>query len=114
MAEVDIRIGGRRYELACRDGDEDRLLTLATMVDGKAAEASHSMGGLNEVRQLLFAALLLADELSEERAKPVPPPLAPPPVAPPAIDPAAARVIEHLAEQVEALAARLEKRAQGA
>ena len=106
MAEVEIRIGGRRYELACRAGDEDRLRALGQMVDAKAAEAAKSMGGLNEVRQLLLASLLLADSLNEEQAKASPPP--PPPVAD---DEVAAMVVEELAGRIEALAARLEKSA---
>jgi cell division protein ZapA len=68
MAQVDIEIGGHRYELACRDGDEEHFRALARMVNSKAAEAAKAMGGLNEVRQLLFAALLLADELNDLRA----------------------------------------------
>mgnify|MGYP004552122635 CR=1 FL=1 len=104
MAEVDIRIGGRKYELACRAGDEDRLRGLADLVDQKASEAARGMGGLNEVRQLLFAALLLADELSEARARAA---AGPPPATDP--DEEAATVVEWLAERVETLAARLEK-----
>jgi cell division protein ZapA len=103
MAEVDIRIGGRKYELACREGDQERLRGLADMVDQKASEAARGMGGLNEVRQLLFAALLLADELSEARARPAPPP------EQSSADDDAATVVEWLAERVEALAASLEK-----
>jgi hypothetical protein len=38
---------------------------LGSMVDTKAREAGGSAGGLNESRQLLFAALLLADQLNE-------------------------------------------------
>ena len=103
MAEVDVRIGGRKYELACRDGDEDRLRILAGLVDSKAIEASRGMGGLNETRQLLFAALLLADELSEELAK------TRSAADPRAIDDeVAVMVVEELANRVEALAARLE------
>lgn len=112
MAEVDIRIGGRKYELACRDGDEDRLRSLAAMVDAKATEAARGMGGLTEVRQLLFASLLLADELSEERARP--PAAAPLPTSSGGDDEEAAAVVEWLAERVEALAARLEKAAPAA
>jgi len=104
MADVDVRIGGRRYELTCRPGDEERLRELAAMVDGKVAEAARGMGGLNEVRQLLFAALLLADQLSEELAKAAPPP---PPVSD---DEVAIMVIEELAARVESLAARLENK----
>lgn len=109
MAEVDIRIGGRNYELSCRDGDEDRLRTLAQMVDHKATETARSIGELNEVRQLLFASLLIADELCEALAKAAP---APPPAARPSevIDAdVAAEMIEELADKVEALALRLEK-----
>jgi cell division protein ZapA len=108
VAEVDVRIGGRKYELACRDGDEDRLRVLAGLVDSKAIEAARAMGGLNETRQLLFAALLLADELSEELAKTS---AATPPVSPASSaidDEVAVMVVEELANRVEALAARLE------
>jgi cell division protein ZapA len=111
MAELDVRIGGRKYELACRDGDEDRLQTLARMVDAKAAEAARSMGGLTETRQLLFAALLLADQLNEELAKPAPEPAPPPEPEPPVIvelDPAIALAIEEAAARIEILAVRLE------
>lgn len=111
MAEVDIRIGGRNYELSCREGDEDRLRTLAQLVDDKATGLARSMGELNEVRQLLFASLLIADELCEALARAVPAPPPPPPIkASDAIDAdVAAEMIEELADKVEALALRLEK-----
>ena len=111
MAEDDVRIGGRKYELACRDGDEDRLRALGEMVDRKAAEVGKSMGGLNEVRQLLYAALLLADELNEEVAKAKAAPAPAPATADPEV---VAMVVEELAARVEALAARLENNAANA
>ena len=102
MAEVDVRIGGRKYELACRAGDEDRLRGLGELVDRKVSEAAQSMGGLTEARQLLFAALLLADELSEELARKAAA------ADEPAIDEVAAMVIEELASRVDELTSRLE------
>jgi len=108
VAEVDVRIGGRKYELSCRDGDEDRLRILAGMVDGKANEAARAMGGISETRQLLFAALLLADELSEELAKVAGAAQPPAPAAQVSDDDVAVMVVEELANRVEALAARLE------
>ncbi len=108
MAEVDIRIGSFSYELQCREGDEDRLRTLAQMVDDKATGLARSMGELNEVRQLLFASLLIADELVEALAKAAPPP--PPQKASDTIDAdVAAEMIEELTDKIEALALRLEK-----
>jgi cell division protein ZapA len=68
MADVELAIGGRTYAIACRDGGEDHLRTLAAHVDAKAHEAAAAVGGMNEARQLLFAALLIADELTEAKA----------------------------------------------
>lgn len=67
MASVTLRIGGRRYELACRDGEEAHLERLAAIVDAKAVAAGRGLGTTNEARQLLLIALLLADDLVETR-----------------------------------------------
>jgi cell division protein ZapA len=74
MAEVTLAIGGRSYTIACRDGGEDHLRALAARVDAKVEEARSAVGTANEVRQLLFAALLLADDISDavSNAAPVP------------------------------------------
>ena len=106
MADVDLAIGGRRYTIACRDGGEDHLRGLAMHVDRKAQDARAAVGDVNEVRQLLFAALLLADELAEARAAPV---SAQPPLAPDA-----SRALTSLADRVEAVAEALERRAASA
>lgn len=68
MADVELTIAGRTYVVACRDGGEAHLRSLASHVDGKAREAAAAVGGMNEARQLLFAALLLADECAEAKA----------------------------------------------
>lgn len=104
MAEVDIEVGGRRYELACRDGEEDHLHLLTAMVNAKAADATKAVGGLGETRQLLLAALLLADELNDLRAANA---LAPP-VQPQSSEAGLAIALERLADRMEALAARVD------
>lgn len=68
MAEVRLHIANREYIVTCRDGEENRLIELGAMVDAKANEAGGSAAGLNESRLLLFAALLLADEVSTSNA----------------------------------------------
>lgn len=110
MAEVDLEVGGHRYVLSCRDGDEDHLREIAGMVHAKALDAARTMGGMSEARQLLFAALMLADEVNDLRAattaKPAP---APAPSAPPGeSDAALATALERLAERMETLANRVE------
>jgi cell division protein ZapA len=62
MADVRLMIAGREYIVTCKDGEEQRLEALGRVVDEKAREAGGA-GGLNESRQLLFAGLLLADQL---------------------------------------------------
>ena len=63
MAEVELTIAGRAYRVACRNGEEDNLRSAAALVDAKSREALSGLGTLSESRQLLFAALLLADQL---------------------------------------------------
>ncbi len=100
MATVDIEVAGRRYELACRNGEEDRLRLLARLVDAKAGDVARAIGKASEARELLLTALLLADELDEARGN----------AAKDRVE-EADRVaeIERCAETLEALAARLEK-----
>jgi cell division protein ZapA len=109
MSTVDLEIASRKYAIACRDGEEEHLRSVAAIVDRKASEASHALGSLGEARQLLFASLLLADELKERRAGGNPPVETPPP--PP--DPVAP-ALEQLAERIEMLAAKLEQQAANA
>lgn len=67
VAETVLHIAGRQYNLRCRDGEEPHLARLATLIEQKAADAQTLSPGLTEVRTLLFAALFLADELTELR-----------------------------------------------
>ena len=105
MAEVSINIAGRDYRVACRDGEEDNLRSAAAIVDGRAREALAGMGALSEARTLLFASLLIADQLIERAA----PAGAPPAPVPP--DSQVVRRVDALADRLERLASDLEKTA---
>ena len=102
MAEVDVTIAGRHYRVACRDGEEQNLRRAAEMVDAKSREALAGLGALSESRQLLFASLLLADQLIEKKGITALPPTMPP-------DPQVVRRVDALAERLERLAGTLEK-----
>ena len=67
MAEVELSIAGRPYKVACRNGEEDTLRQAGALVDSKSREALAGLGTLSESRQLLFAALLLADQIIDGR-----------------------------------------------
>lgn len=106
MASVDVEIGTRKYSVACRDGEEEHLRSVAALVDRKARDAEAALGSMGEARQLLFASLLLADELKDARAGTAPSPAEP--------DPAVAEALERLAGRIERLADSLEQEAPGA
>src|SRR4051812_5213267 len=99
-----LNIPGRTYQAACREGEEDNLRAAARLVDGKAREALSGLGTLSEARQFLFASLLLADQLIDDKpeaAASVAP--TPPPPAPAAPDPALILRAESLADRLESL-----------
>ena len=109
MANIDIEVAGRRYNVACRDGEEEHLHSVAAEVDRRAQDATAALGSLTETRQLLFAALLIADDIKELRSGAgIPDPVPPPP------DPAVAQALERLAARVESLADSLEQGASSA
>ncbi len=99
MAEVELHIAGRSYRVACRDGEEENLRSAARMVDSKSREALAGLGTLSEARQLLFASLLLADQLIDKEGS----------SAPLAADSVIAERAEALASRLESLANTLEQ-----
>ncbi|NJS15169.1 MAG: cell division protein ZapA [Sphingopyxis sp.] len=74
MGDVRLSICGRLYDVHCADGQEAQLEKLAGLVEAKA----RTVNGGTEVRQLLFAALMLADEAQETQAKVANSPAVPP------------------------------------
>jgi len=100
---VDLTIAGRTYQVACREGEEESLRAAARLVDGKSREALAGLGTLSEARQFLFASLLLADQLIDDK-----PGAAPPPPSPARPDPAVVLRAESLADRLESLAMALE------
>ena len=102
MSNVTLQIGGRSYSVACAEGEEAHVQGLGQLIDDKIRELGTT--GHNEVRLLLFAALLLADELHDARGKA---PVAPGPAADHAPDNADA--LEALADRLEKYASALER-----
>jgi len=71
MAQVEIKIGGRTFEVACQDGEEHFLQTAAGMLDEEATHLSSQIGRMPEARMLLMAGLMLADKTAglEDKVK---------------------------------------------
>ncbi len=110
MANVTLTIGGREFMLACADGEEAHVTRLAQMIDEKLAQAG--VVGQTEPRMLLFASLMLADELHELRQRPAA--TAPVPAPEPEIPEVLVEELVRIADHVENLADLLEQRAPNA
>lgn len=78
MSNVSLSVGGRDYVVACAPGEEEHLADLGRMIDAKLASLPLS-ATQGETRALLFAALLLADDLHELHSAQAAPPPAPDP-----------------------------------
>jgi len=99
MSNVTVSIGGRHYTVACAAGEEAHIEMLGRSIDGKL-QGLTNLSGQSEARTLLFAALLLADELHERNLGGGSPSSE--------TDPRVVETLETLAARLEAFAARLE------
>jgi cell division protein ZapA len=106
MSNVTLAIGGRSYTVAYAEGEENHVLGLGSLIDGKLA-AMGDMTGQAETRMLLFASLLLADELHESGGAKNTSDAASA-QSPGQIAPAMALRLDELATSLENLATRLE------
>lgn len=68
MGQISVKIQNRTYRLNCGDGEEARLQELADHVRAKADQLIEEYGRLGEEHMLLMTAILIADELWDERA----------------------------------------------
>ena len=66
MSDVKLAVGGRNYTVSCADGQEDHVQRLAGIIDSKLGSMGANLSS-NEAKNLLFAALLVADELDEAK-----------------------------------------------
>ncbi len=91
MSNVTLTIAGRKYKVACDAGEEAHIERLGQIIDERLGEQD-GISGQSEVRSLLYAALILADEVHERQR-------------PPALDP---EPFERMADRLEAIAQQLE------
>lgn len=67
MGKISATIQNRSYRLSCDDGDEQRLRELVDYVRSKADQLVEEHGRISEEHLLLMTAVLIADELWDER-----------------------------------------------
>ena len=65
MPQINVTINGRQFRMACEDGQEDHLTTLARELDGRIDMLRAKFGEIGDTRLTVMAALTIADVLSE-------------------------------------------------
>lgn len=108
-SNVTLDIAGRKYTIACAPGEERHIEELGVSISRKLTELD-MLKGQSPDRVLLYAALLLADELHEAKSGAAKANEAAP-SADTGHDTAQAEALENQAERLEALASRLESEA---
>ncbi|MDE2563805.1 MAG: cell division protein ZapA [Sphingomonadales bacterium] len=101
MSNVTLTIGGREFAVASAEGEEEHIAMLGRMIDDRLRAMGASAAGQSEARMLLFAALVLADDLHEAQKGGA--------AHPPEDASAIAGRIGALADRIEKLASHLEE-----
>ena len=67
MAEVTITINGRHYDIACDEGQEGRIIDLAGYIDEHISSVARTGAAYNDSHLQILTLLVVADELFEAR-----------------------------------------------
>ncbi len=65
MAQITVTINGKAFRMACDDGEEERLMGLASRFDGWIDELKGAFGEIGDQRLVVMAGIMATDQLSE-------------------------------------------------
>ena len=69
MPQIMVTIAGKAYRMACGEGEEAHLESLAALFNGKIDELRGAFGEIGDMRLQVMAAITVADELTEARKR---------------------------------------------
>ena len=69
MPQVTVEVNGRAYRLSCGEGEQDHVIALSRKVDEHSKSIEVNKSPANEGRNMLLAALMVADELHEKNGR---------------------------------------------
>ena len=69
MPQVTVEVNGRAYRLSCGEGEQEHVMSLSKRIDEYSKSIDVSKSPVNEGRNMLLAALMVADELHEKEAR---------------------------------------------
>ncbi len=65
MPQVTLTINNAPYQFTCNEGEQDRLLELAQLLDVKVTQLARALGQVGEAKLILMASLIALDEAAE-------------------------------------------------
>lgn len=69
MPEVNVEINGRRYRMACEEGQQTHLIGLADRFNTQVEGLKGAVGEIGDNRLTVMAGIAVLDELSEAERK---------------------------------------------
>ena len=69
MSKVTISLNGRAFTIGCEEGQQAYLRELANHLDNHVRDLAEKVGQIGELRLLLMAALIVADECREAQGR---------------------------------------------
>ena len=65
MPEVNVEIAGKKYRMACEEGQEEHLLALAGEFNSRVEAFKGDFGEIGDTRLTVMAGIAVLDELAE-------------------------------------------------
>jgi cell division protein ZapA len=65
MPEVNVEINGRKYRMACEEGQQGHLIGLAKRFDAQVEGLKGAVGEIGDNRLTVMAGIAVVDELAE-------------------------------------------------
>jgi len=69
LSKVTISLNGRAFTIGCEEGQQAYLRELAGHLDGHVRELAEKVGQIGDVRLLLMASLIVADEMRDAQGR---------------------------------------------
>jgi len=69
VSKATISLNGRAFTIGCEDGQQAYLRELAGHLDGHVRSLAERVGQIGDLRLLLMASLIVADELKEAQGE---------------------------------------------
>ncbi len=69
MPEVNVEINGRKYRMACEEGQQGHLIALAERFNASVEGLKGAVGEIGDTRLTVMAGIAVLDELAEAERK---------------------------------------------